>query len=121
MRRLKTEIGYVSVYDFNFEEAMQQLDIYRFPSADMEWLDFVVGNRRGAEMIKTADIHIGPVADDNVYQSIRLFETGFLDAEETVKRLKTGVLQDQWAFHTERSLSFLTFNDVKEVKENNTK
>lgn len=30
-------------------------------------------------------------------------ETGVLDAEETVKRLKTEVLQDQWTFHTELS------------------
>ena len=29
------------------------------------------------------DIHVGSVADDNVYRSIRLFETGVLDAEDT--------------------------------------
>ena len=64
-----------------------------------------------------ADIHIGPVADDNVYRSIRLFETGVLDAEETVKRLKTEVLQDQWAFHTEKLLAFVKFIESKEIRE----
>ena len=59
---------------------------------------------------------IGPVADDNVYRSIRLFETGVLDAEETVKRLKTEVLQDQWTFHTEKMLSYIRFIDSKEIR-----
>ena len=59
---------------------------------------------------------IGPVADDKVYRSIRLFETGFLDEEETIKRLKTEVLQDQWAFHTEKILSYLRFVDYREIK-----
>ena len=60
---------------------------------------------------------IGPVADDNVYRSIRLFETGVLDAEETVKRLKTELLHDQWTFHTDLMLSFLKFLDYTEVHE----
>ena len=64
-----------------------------------------------------ADMHIGPVADDNVYRSIRLFETGVLDAEETVKRLKTEVLQDQWTFHTEKLLTFVKFIESKEIRE----
>ncbi len=62
-------------------------------------------------------MHIGPVADDTVYRSIRLFETGVLDAEDTVKRLKTEVLQDQWAFRSEKMLSFLTFIECKEIRE----
>ena len=45
-------------------------------------------------------MHIGPVADDNVYRTIRLFETGVYDAAETVKRLNTAALQDQWVLHT---------------------
>lgn len=62
------------------------------------------------------DMHIGPVADDNVYRSIRLFETGVLDADETVKRLKTEVLQDQWTFHAEKMLSFIHFINSKEIR-----
>ena len=62
------------------------------------------------------DVVVGPVADDNVYRSIRLFETGVLDADETVKRLKTEVLQDQWTFHTEKILTFVRFVGSKEVR-----
>lgn len=94
----------------------EQTAIYRFNHADMEWLQFVVRNRRGEMPENTFDMHIGPVADDNVYRSIRLFETGVLDADETVKRLKTEVLQDQWTFHTEKMLSFIHFISSKEIR-----
>lgn len=117
MRRQNTGVGYISIYNFDYEAAKRQADIFRFQSADMEWLTFVVGNRRGEELFKAADMYIGPVADDNVYRSIRLFETGVLDAEETVKRLKTEVLQDQWTFRTEKMLSFLTCTEIKKIQE----
>ena len=37
------------------------------------------------------------------------------DPDETVKRLKTEVLHDQWAFHTDRILSYLRFIRCEEV------
>ncbi len=117
MRRLNKSIGYVSIYEFDFDTAMRETAVQRFDNADMAWLEFVVGNRRGGSLTEGIDMHIGPVADDNVYRSIRLFETGVLDAEETVKRLKTELLHDQWTFHTDKMLSFLKFIDSKEVHE----
>ncbi len=117
MRRQNVSVGYVSIYEFDYEAAKKQTDIFRFQAADIDWLNFVVANRRGEDLFKAADMHIGPVADDNVYRSIRLFETGVLDAEETVKRLKTEVLQDQWTFRTEKILSFLTFIKTRELRE----
>ncbi|MBR4435659.1 MAG: DUF3990 domain-containing protein [Clostridia bacterium] len=117
MRRTNAEIGYVSVYEFDYESAKLEAEVFKFDNADLDWLDFVVANRRGEDHFKAADLHIGPVADDNVYRSIRLFETGVLDAEETVKRLKTEVLHDQWAFRSEKALSFLTFVRADVIRE----
>lgn len=116
MRRQNKDIGYVSIYEFDFDSAQQRTTINRFENADMKWLEFVVGNRRGDNPKRIVDMDIGPVADDNVYRSIRLFETGVLDAEEAVKRLKTELLHDQWTFHTVKMLSFLKFVDYKELK-----
>ncbi|MBQ6052089.1 MAG: DUF3990 domain-containing protein [Clostridia bacterium] len=115
MRRLNTAEGFVSVYDFDYESAKKDTEILRFLTANEEWLKFVVANRNGEIPFQKADLVIGPVADDNVYRSIRLFETGVLDAEETVKRLKTEVLQDQWTFCSEKILSYLTFTESKKI------
>ena len=116
MRRENKSIGYVAVYEFDYDAAKANTVIRKFDSADMDWLLFVVNNRRGVPFEESVDMHIGPVADDNVYQSIRFFETGILNAEETVKRLKTEVLHGQWTFHTEKLLSYCKFIKYMEVK-----
>ena len=116
MRRQNTDIGYVSVYEFDFEAARETLSVNRFEQADAQWLHFVAGNRRGEAMDAVWDLSIGPVADDNVYQTIRLFETGAYDAEYTVRRLKTEVLHDQWTFHTDAALRQLRFVKAKEIR-----
>lgn len=116
MRRKNIDIGYVSVYEFNLEKAEKELTIKRFDNADEEWLMFVVNNRKGENVCDNVDMHVGPVADDNVYQSIRLFETGAYDAEYTVKKLKTEVLHDQWTLHTSKILEYLMFIESKEIK-----
>ena len=116
MLRESVQTGYVSVYDFDFETVRSKFTVRQFSEADMEWLQFVVNNRKGIFPDASVDLHIGPVADDNVYRSIRLFETGVLDAEETVKRLKTEVLHDQWTLHTEAVLSYCKWIETKEIR-----
>lgn len=116
MRRENKKIGYVAFYEFDMEAAQEDIVIQKFDTADMAWLLFVVNNRRGVPFEGSADMHIGPVADDTVYQSIRFFETGIYDAEETIKRLKTEALHDQWTFHTEKALSYCKFTAYQEVK-----
>ena len=115
-KRNHAPVGYVSVYAFDYEAAEKQLTYRRFDTADEEWLKFVVDNRRGVSTGDESDFHIGPVADDNIYQSIRLFETGAYDAEYTVMKLKTEILIDQWALHTEKALSYLEFKEVREIR-----
>lgn len=116
MRRNNVDTGYVSFYSFDLDNAKVELEMKNFEQADEKWLTFVVNNRAGNNKKEGVDMHIGPVADDNVYQTIRLFETGAYDAEYTVKKLKTETLRDQWTFYTDRALSFLKFVDFKTVK-----
>ncbi len=117
MRRSNVSLGYVSIYEFDIDAVQKELTIKRFENADEEWLSFVVNNRNGNIINDNVDMHIGPVADDNVYQSIRLFETGAYDAEYTVKKLKTEILHDQWTLHNNKVLQFLRFVDSKEIKQ----
>ena len=114
-RRKNLNEGFVTVYEFDEEQAFSCLQVNRFESADERWLTFVVNNRKGILCTEITDMTIGPVADDNVYQSIRLFETGAYDMEYTVKRLKTELLQDQWVFHTNEAVSFLHFVESERI------
>lgn len=117
MRRENAAAGAVSVYELDPDALRKQADILRFESADIHWLQFVTGNRRGVQTGPSADLCIGPVADDTIYLSIRLFETGVLSAEETISRLKPEKLHDQWAFKTVKALSFLHFRNSIPVYE----
>lgn len=111
--RKNTNKGYISVYDFDIEKAESELKIIRFDKADKAWLDFVSVNRKG-QCQETYDIVIGPVADDGVYEVVRLYEIGIYDLEETLKRLRVEDLYNQVLFHTEKSLTYLKFVGMEE-------
>ncbi len=53
------------------------------------------------------DIVIGPIADDAVVMSFRLFESGFITLTELVRRLEYREISTQYFFHNERALSYL--------------
>ncbi len=111
--RKGTNIGYVSMYEFDIEKAKSKLKIIHFDKADKEWLDFVSINRKG-QCQETYDIVIGPVADDGVYEVVRFYEIGVYDLKEALKRLKVEKLYNQVLFHTEKSLTYLKFIGAEE-------
>ena len=99
----------VSVYEVD-DELLRDgaLSIMQYNGATKEWLDFVVANRRFAPL-HDYDIVLGPVANDNLYATISLYENGELSAEAAVVQLKTHVLFNQVSFHTDKALSQLKF------------
>ena len=79
-----------------------------FDGATKEWLDFVVGNRRG-NTSHGFDLIMGPVANDKLYVTISLYENGVLDAESAIIQLNTHQLFDQLSFHSAKACKLLTF------------
>ena len=98
----------VSVYEVDDNLLNGVLKIMEYNGATKEWLDFVVANRRFAPL-HDYDIVLGPVANDNLYATISLYENGELSAEAAVVQLKTHVLFNQVSFHTYKALSQLQF------------
>lgn len=90
------------------------LKVMEYNGATKEWLDFVVANRRFAPL-HDYDIVLGPVANDNLYATISLYENGELSAEAAVVQLKTHVLFNQVSFHTAEALSQLQFVETMVV------
>lgn len=115
--RNNTGKKFISVYDFDIEKARREVKIIEFAFPDESWLDFITINRRGIEVLDEYDIVIGPVADDNVYLTVKLFETGVLDKEEALRRLKVEKLFNQISFHTEKSLDFCRFHHFEDIGE----
>lgn len=104
----------VSVYEVPDDILNRELRILRFAGATKEWLDFVVNNRRGKET-KKYDLAMGPVANDQLYATIRLYEQHVITANAAIEMLKTHRLFDQLSFHTSATISLLKFVESVEV------
>lgn len=50
------------------------------------------------------DVMIGPVADDNIMETIQLYIANILTAVEAVERLRYRKVNNQVSFHTEKAL-----------------
>ena len=109
MIRKEQKSQMVSAYDFDMEAAESGLDIMRFLSPDRLWLDFVHQNRRGKYSGKPYDLIIGPVANDDVFATLIVYEQGIINVEQTLEALKVKELYSQFVFKTETALSLLSF------------
>ncbi len=103
----------VNHYDLD-ENLLAGLDILRFETANGDWLDYVVQNRRGQAVVGDYDIVIGPVANDSTLPVIDDYMAGVYTKEEAVRRLLPQKLTDQYALKSIAAINALTF--IKEDK-----
>ena len=103
--------AFVTVYEVN-EDELKNIRLLSFDSPNVEWLNFVVKNRKGEYIAGNWDIISGPVADDQTAQVIDLYLEGAYDEEEAIRRFLTQRLKDQYAFKTDEALKLLIFKEV---------
>lgn len=117
-RRMKDNgvaVGYVNVYELD-DNALACMKSLLFEKATEEWVNFVMRNRTERNFNHDYDIVYGPVADDSVYTQFSLYEGGIISMPTLIQELKTYKLVDQYLFHTEKSLTALTFIESVEIK-----
>lgn len=104
----------VSVYEFD-EALLVSPDwkIRQFIGADEAWLYFVSDCRKSRP--HDFDLVQGPVANDKVFTTVNLFESGVLSAEAAILQLKAYKTYDQLSFHTARVIGSLKFLESFEV------
>jgi len=103
--------AFVTVYEVN-EDELKNIRLLSFDSPNVEWLNFVVKNRKGEYIAENWDVISGPVADDQTAQVIDLYLEGAYDEEEAIRRFLTQRLKDQYAFKTDEALKLLIFKEV---------
>ena len=113
MEQSQASVGFINRYECT---PNRDLRTRLFRSANEAWVDFVHANRTVQDYNHDYDIVTGPVANDNVYLSFNLYESGIITKRELIRRLKTYKLVDQLLFHTERSLDTLEYVGNKEVR-----
>ena len=111
---LRSHSGGQYVYRYLFRQT-EDLKVKHFSSLNQEWLEFIKENRIKGGIQHTYDVVIGPVADDNTMETVQLYLSGILKAEEAVERLRYSKVNNQVSFHTPLALEHLTFESRKEV------
>lgn len=104
----------VSVYEAPDDLLNGRYATLNFTGPTREWLDFVVKNRKG-QGDGQYDLTLGPVANDQLYATIRLYEQGVVTAEAAIEMLKAHVLFDQLAFHDQEAANELVFVEAVDV------
>lgn len=101
----------INEFEFDLDAANQASDIKVkvFDKPNEEWVRFVMKNRDelSTHPAHDYDIVIGPIADDKVAASIKLFQRDFIDLQGLLKRLEYRELSIQYFFHNNNSLRFL--------------
>ena len=112
--RAKTGKRIVSVYEI--DDALltdPDLMIREFHGVDEAWLNFVVDSRKGVK--HDYDLVFGPVANDKVFTTVNLYESGVLDAPAAIAQLKAYKTYDQLSFHTKCVMDELRFLEAYEI------
>ena len=111
---LRSHKGGRYVYRYLFRQT-EDLKIKHFAALDREWLEFIKENRTKGGIQHAYDVVVGPVADDNTMETVQLYLSGILKAEEAVERLRYNKVNNQVSFHTPLALEHLTLESRKEV------
>ena len=77
----------------------------------------MVGCRKERATKHDFDLVFGPVANDNVFTTVNLYESGILDVAAAILQLRAYKTYDQLSFHTERVIKLLRFVESYEVRE----
>lgn len=110
---------YVNVYDLDLGGANKSgVKIKSFNSYDEEWLEFVVRNRRGERLWQSYDIIAGGIANDRVFNTIELYATGLITAEEALQRLKYHKPNNQICILRQEIIdNYLVFLEYERIEE----
>ena len=117
-------------YDFTYRWALQdaivnkyELDLeglqVHFFSRNMEWFEYIFRNRR-AEDTLDADVIIGPIANDTIFDTLGIISSGFFDSEKALRLLMIGPEYTQVAVKTTigaKQLKWIGSDKVTGVKE----
>ena len=106
-------VATVSTYNFDYQNAKDNIKIKEFPEATEEWLDFVVENRTGVYEGEKYDLVIGPVADDKTITVIDEYIGGAYPKKMAIELLEPQNLTDQYAFLTKTALHYLNYTGVE--------
>ena len=87
MSRIRLETGVVNVYEFDLQQARNAFSYKKFNNYDVEWLGYIVANRRGKYDGILYDIVEGGVANDRVIDTVEAYMSDMMPVETALRNL----------------------------------
>lgn len=103
-RRHRDGVAILNVFEFDnaLARTIAGARYKMFASYDLEWLDYVVDCRRGGAKQSDFDVVEGGVANDNVIDTVELYENGDITAEQALGQLVHKKVNHQVAILSQR-------------------
>lgn len=88
MSRIRQENGVVNVYELDMDRVKHEFKYKCFPEYDMDWLDFIVANRKRQYDGEKFDVIEGGVANDRVIDTVEAYMADLMPRDVTLRNLK---------------------------------
>ncbi|MBR3560532.1 MAG: DUF3990 domain-containing protein [Oscillospiraceae bacterium] len=109
MRERRDAVIHVNAYELN----LAGLRVLRF-TRDAGWMDYILRNRAGyADAHPEADVIIGPIANDTIYDTLGILTSGVLSREQSLELLRAGLCFEQTVIKTEQAAARLQWQSVR--------
>lgn len=97
-----------------YELDEEGLAIHRF-ERDRDWFDYIFRNRRVKDTLK-ADVVIGPIANDTIFETLGVITSGYIEPEDAMKLLMIGPEYIQAAIKTENAVRHLRWIRAEKIE-----
>lgn len=92
-----------------YELDLEGLNVHRF-ARDENWFGYIYANRsHQPDTLKEADVIIGPIANDTIYDTFGIITSGFLTPPQAMKLLMAGPAYEQIVIKTDKAAGQLHF------------
>lgn len=108
--------GDAVVNEYELDES--GLVIHRFERNE-DWFHYIFRNRRFRDGL-SADVVIGPIANDTIFDTLGVISSGFLKAEDAIKLLMIGQEYTQVAVKTEKAVKRLRWLGSEKISKPDT-
>ncbi len=99
-----------------YELDLSDLTVLRL-ERDERWFHYILKNRAGYADSETADVILGPIANDTIYDTYGVMTSGLLSADDSLQLLSLGPQYRQVVMKTEKALANLTFVSAEVLQE----
>ena len=99
------------VNEYELDE--EGLVIHRF-ERDEDWFNYIFRNRRAQDSL-SADVVVGPIANDTIFETFGIISSGFLKPADAMKLLMIGPEFTQVAIKTEKAVRRLRWIRAEKI------